>query len=72
MKFPSLFLIFLSTFSLLAADSPRCGADCGDGVNPGSITDEENPDTIERVEQDFENQDDPSEHVPGQVGPFGE
>ena len=73
MKTQVLFLSLLTLVFSLSADSPRCtGPSCAYPVNPGSIEDETNPDTIERVEDDFMNPDDPEDHVPGQVGPFGE
>lgn len=43
-----------------------------DNCPPQSDVDEENPDFIEREESDWYEPDDPTYHVPGQVGPFGE
>lgn len=71
MKLKVFLFIFLAVFSAVSADAGRCtDGMCEYPENPGSIEDEDNPDTIERVEQDFSNPDDPTDHIPGQVGSF--
>ena len=59
--------LLLTITAFLSAQRCTPDGNCGNVID-----DEASPDTEERIEQDYTNPDDPSTHVPGAVGPFGE
>lgn len=70
-----LFISLLTQYSLYSDErtvrSPT-GAACEDCPGQSWVPDEATPDAIARFEEDWHEPDDPEQHVPGQVGPFGE
>ena len=65
--FMKLLTLLLALFTGLSAQRCAPGEGCGNVID-----DEASPDTEERIEQDYTNTDDPTSHVPGAVGPFGD